>query len=61
VWLGVLAVVSVLEALAVVGLSVGGILVYRRVTTILEDVQKVTSTVTTQAERLTGFLRCLAR
>jgi len=60
-WLGVLAAVSLFEALIVIALSVAGILVYLRVKAILDDVQKVTSMFKAQTEHLTGLLRWLTR
>lgn len=38
-WLGVMAVVSVLEALLLIGIGVGGFLVYRRVMQLVNDVE----------------------
>jgi hypothetical protein len=39
VLLGIMAAVSVLEALALIGMAVGGYLAYRRVTTLVADLQ----------------------
>jgi hypothetical protein len=38
-WLAIMAVVSVLEALLLIGMGVGGFLVYRRVTRLVEDLE----------------------
>lgn len=38
-WLGVMAVVSVLEALLLIGIGVGGFLVYRRVMQLVTDLE----------------------
>jgi len=38
--LGIMAAVSVLEALVIVGLGIGGFILYRRVTSLLEDVEQ---------------------
>jgi hypothetical protein len=38
--LGIMAAVSVLEALVIIGVGVGGFILYRRVTTLLEDVEQ---------------------
>lgn len=38
-WLAVMAIVSVLEALVLIGIGVGGFLVYRRVMTLVNDLE----------------------
>jgi hypothetical protein len=38
-WLAIMAVVSVLEMLIVIGLAVGGFIVYRRVMTVVNDLE----------------------
>lgn len=38
-WLGMMAVVSVLEALVLIGIGVGGFLVYRRVMQLVNDLE----------------------
>jgi len=38
-WLGIMAVVSVLEALLLIGVGVGGFLVYRRVMQLVNDLE----------------------
>jgi hypothetical protein len=39
VLLGIMAAVSILEALVIIGLGVGGFMVYRRVTTLIEGLE----------------------
>jgi uncharacterized protein YoxC len=39
-WLGIMAVVSVLEALLVIGLGVGGFLAYRKVMALVDGLEK---------------------
>ena len=38
-WLAIMAIVSVLEALLLIGIGVGGFLVYRRVMTLVNDLE----------------------
>jgi methyl-accepting chemotaxis protein len=38
-WLAIMAIVSVLEGLVLIGIGVGGVLVYRRVMTLVNDLE----------------------
>lgn len=38
-WLGIMAVVSVLEALLLIGIGIGGFIVYRRVMAVVNDLE----------------------
>jgi pyrimidine operon attenuation protein/uracil phosphoribosyltransferase len=38
--LGIMAAVSVLEALAIIGLAIGGFVIYRRVSTLIEELEQ---------------------
>ena len=53
-WLGIMAVVSVLEALLLIGLGVGGFMMYRRVMTLVADLE--TRQVAPLREKVDGIL-----
>jgi hypothetical protein len=53
-WLAVMAVVSVLEALLLIGLGIGGFMVYRRVMQVVDDLE--TRQVAPLRERVEGIL-----
>jgi len=53
-WLGIMAAVSVLEALLLIGLGVGGFMMYRRVMTLVADLE--TRQVAPLREKVDGIL-----
>jgi len=53
-WLGIMAVVSVLEALLLIGLGVAGFMMYRRVMTLVADLE--TRQVAPLREKVDGIL-----
>jgi hypothetical protein len=53
-WLGIMAVVSVLEALLLIGLGIGGFIVYRRVMALVNDLE--TRQVAPLREKVDGIL-----
>lgn len=69
VLLGILATVSVLEALAVVGVLVGGFIVFRRLTKQLADIEErrvgpaaaKVNEILDDVKTVTGFARRLSR
>jgi hypothetical protein len=54
IWLGVMAVVSILEALLIIGLGVATFIAYRRITSLLDDLDR--RRIAPIAARVTGIL-----